>query len=172
MKSIVMLSGPVGSGKTTVARKLVESISGPVVYIEGDLFWSFFVRSEKTQSRFKNFKTILVSMLAASLPYASDGFTVIFDFSIPPWFLESAKKIAKVRDLPLDYIIIRPDEKVCAARAASRIEGAISDYTPYHDLFVDFDKGQPYIVGNDHSEPNEIVNLILKGLEAGKFRLK
>jgi hypothetical protein len=34
MNSIVLLSGPIGAGKTTVARELVAGASGPTVYIE------------------------------------------------------------------------------------------------------------------------------------------
>jgi guanylate kinase len=37
-KSILILSGPVGAGKSTVARELVSSATGPIAFIEGDTF--------------------------------------------------------------------------------------------------------------------------------------
>jgi len=62
------MSGPVGAGKSTVARELVAWSLAPIAYIEGDTFWSFIAKGDKSLSRLKNFKTIMVSMTAASLP--------------------------------------------------------------------------------------------------------
>ena len=42
--SVVMLSGPVGAGKTTVARELVAISPEPLCYIEGDAFWPVFAK--------------------------------------------------------------------------------------------------------------------------------
>jgi adenylate kinase family enzyme len=39
---IIVISGPVGAGKTTVARELVAGPRGPTAYIEGDAFWRFY----------------------------------------------------------------------------------------------------------------------------------
>jgi hypothetical protein len=36
----------------------------------------------------------MASMIAAAAPYARAGFEMIVDFSIPPWFLDTAKTIA------------------------------------------------------------------------------
>ena len=38
MGTVIMLSGPVGAGKTTVARELIAIMPGPLSYIEGDAF--------------------------------------------------------------------------------------------------------------------------------------
>src|SRR5580698_1208414 len=102
MRPVIILSGPVGAGKTTIGRKLIEMLPSPVAYIEGDLFWSFFVNTDNKQGRYKKFKTIMVSMIAAAIPFARDEYSVILDFSIPPWFLEAAQKIARVKEVPLD----------------------------------------------------------------------
>src|ERR1700733_7424468 len=101
--SISILSGPVGSGKTTVAQELVKITRHPVVYIEGDKFW-FFI-SKSTTDRIRNFRTVMSSMTAAAVPFAVAGYEVILDFSMPPWYLETAKKISGKRDILLNYII-------------------------------------------------------------------
>ncbi len=113
---IVLLSGPVGAGKSTVARELIKILPGPTVYIEGDTFWSFVVKRTVDAKNVKNFKMIMTSMVAAAVPYALYGNEVILDFSIPPWFLDTVQAVAKVKNVPLDLVVLRPSLQVCAER--------------------------------------------------------
>lgn len=170
MKPIILLSGPVGAGKSTVARDLVAISPAPVAYIEGDTFWSFITGPARRPVP-QNFKMIMTAMIGAARPYALYGYETIVDFSIPPWFLDTARKMAQVRDVPLDYVVLRPGEDVCAARAACRREGTISNYAPYHDLYKDFDEAQRFIIEDDESSPMSLAVRIREGLDAGRFRL-
>lgn len=101
MKAITILSGPVGAGKTTVARAFVAAAPGPVAYIEGDTFWSFIAKGART--RHKNFRTIMTAMTAAAVPYALADYEVLLDFSIPPWFLGNVRAVAQTKDVPINY---------------------------------------------------------------------
>jgi gluconate kinase len=171
MKSIILLSGPVGAGKTTVARELVASSPSPLAYIEGDTFWSYIAKSGTGQSRNKNFRMIMTAMTAAALPYALFGYEVIVDFSIPPWFLDTARKVVKSREVPLDYVVLRPSEAVCARRAATRLEGTIPDYAPYRDLYSVFDEAERYTIKDDVSDAAVVAARIREGLNVGRFRI-
>jgi hypothetical protein len=171
MKSIVIISGPIGAGKTAVARELVALSPGPIAYIEGDSFWSFIAKGNKTQTRNKQFKMIMTAMTAASLPFVVAGHETILDFSIPPWFLDTARAVAKVRDVPLDCVVLRPSETVCSARAATRAEGTIVDYAPYRELYSSFDEAERYTIRDDASSAAMVAARVRDGLDAGLYRI-
>jgi chloramphenicol 3-O-phosphotransferase len=168
MKSIILLSGPVGAGKTTVAKELVDISLPPVAYIEGDKFW-FFIAKGAGGNVHKNFKMVMTAMMASALCYALYGYEVIVDFSIPPWFLANAIKMVKRRDIPLHYVILRPSETVCAERAATRAEGAITDYSRYRELYADFDKAQRYLIPSDDCSAGEMAARVREGVDEGIF---
>jgi predicted kinase len=170
-KSIILLSGPIGAGKTTVAKELVATSLGPTAHIEGDKFWAFTAKDGPNHSRHKNFRVIMTAMTAAAVPYAMAGYEVILDFSVPPWFLDNIRKVVKVRDVSVDYVVLRPDKSVCAARAAARPEGKIADYSVYDDFYSSFDDAKPYIISDDSSEAVTVAQRIREGLKEGIFRL-
>jgi adenylate kinase family enzyme len=163
-----MLSGPVGAGKTTGARELLSILPGPLSYLEGDTFWSFIAKS-KSLDRRENFRIILRSMTAAALPFARSGYDVLVDFSTPPEFLKTARVILK--EVPLDYVLLRPSQAACEARAAGRKEGTILDYAPYRDFYSLFDYVDRHTIVDDEAPPPVIAKRIQEGLSAGLFRV-
>ena len=168
MKSIILLSGPIGAGKTTVAKELVTLSPGPITCIEGDTFWFYIVKGGETVSPNMNFKMIMTSMVAAALPYALYGYQVIVDFSIPPWFLDTARKVIKGK-VPMHYVVLRPSEKVCMERAATRKEGVINDYSKYHELYTSFDVAQKYIIADDTNDASVVAGYVREGVDEGLF---
>lgn len=167
--SVILLTGPVGAGKTAISRELVPLLPGAIAAIEGDTFWSFLAKQPETVARRERFRTIIRSMLAASVPLARSGYDVVLDFTIPPQFLKTARTILK--ELPLDLVVIRPSATVCAARAASRKEGRIDDYGDYQDLYDMFEDDGPNLLADDEASPRELARRIAEGLSAGRFRV-
>jgi hypothetical protein len=96
---------------------------------------------------------------------------VILDFSIPPWFLATARKSLKAKAVPLDYVILRPAVTVCAARVAARPVGKIADYAIYQELYASFGDADRHTIQDDVSDPTSLAALIREGLAAGKFRV-
>jgi chloramphenicol 3-O-phosphotransferase len=168
LDSVVLLSGPVGAGKTTIARALIASAPGAIAHIEGDAFWSFIAKPLQGQPEGQGFKMIMRAMTASARHFARDGYEVILDFSIPPWYLDAIRALLVGK--PFDYVILRPSEAICAARAAARSEGAIVDYAPYHDLYAAFEALDGFTIHDDHNDAATVAARIRAGLEAGTFR--
>ena len=166
MGAVIMLSGPIGAGKTTVSKALVDLWSGPFAYIEGDAFWPFLVKPRAGGAR-RNFPTLIASMVAAARPLARADYDVLLDFSIPPGFLPTAQRI--LREVPLDFVLLRPALAVCAARAAARPEGKIVDYD--NDFYAMFEADERHLVTDDAVDPKLTAQRIKDGLAAGQFRI-
>jgi chloramphenicol 3-O-phosphotransferase len=165
MGRVVMLSGPIGAGKTTVARELVAIWEGPLAYIEGDSFWPYFAKPKEGE-RGENFRILMRSMTAASLPFARSGYDVLLDFSVPTAFLPVALVILK--DTKLDFILLRPSLAVCAERALQRKAGKIRKYDAgFYDMFAGADE---YAVADDDGDARAVALKIRAGLAAGQFR--
>jgi gluconate kinase len=166
--SIVMLSGPVGAGKTTVARELIAISPAPLCYIEGDTFWSLFTKPD-AKSRSERFRILMRSVTAAAVPLARSGYEVLLDFSFPLGFLDTARKILK--EIPLDFVMLRPSLAVCKQRAAARSEGTISDYSAYRDFYTLFEGLSNHEVGDVEANAASIARRIRAGLDQGIYRL-
>ena len=166
--SVIFLSGPIGAGKTTVAKALLPLLPAPLSYIEGDTFWSFITKAGDHELR-DNFPVLVRSMTAAAIPFARSGFRVVIDFSIPPAFVDTARKILK--EVPFDFVLLRPSFEVCAQRAASRKEGAITDHEMMKNFYTRFEEGRVEAVCDDDADPDSLARRIAEGLKQGLFRV-
>lgn len=97
------------------------------------------------------------------------GFRVLIDFSIPPGSVESARKILK--EVPFDFVVLRPSLRVCLERAALRQEGAINDYVMLKNFYARFEEGPVEPICDDDADPNSLARRIADGLNQGKFRV-
>jgi Chloramphenicol phosphotransferase-like protein len=166
VSSVVFLSGPIGAGKTTIAQELIAIWSGPLVYIEGDKFWSFLVRRKDGDQR-EDFRLLMRAITAASLPFARSGYDVLLDFSVPPPFLKVA--LAILKDMPLDYVLLRPSLAVCAARARDRQHGKITKYD--RGFYALFDAADHHTIADDDADAASMAQQIRAGLAANRFRV-
>ena len=166
--SVIFLSGPIGAGKTAVAQELVQLLPAPLSYIEGDTFWSFINKSGEHTGR-DNFSILMRSMTAAAIPFARSGFRVLIDFSIPPAFVDTARKILK--EVPFDFVLLRPSLPVCVERAGSREQGAIRDSARLADFYALFENCNTEPVCDDHANPASLAQRIAEGLNQGRFRV-
>jgi hypothetical protein len=108
------------------------------------------------------------AMLATAVSYARSEYEVVLDFSIPPQFIERA--FARLRDVEIHYVVLRPSAPVCSARAAGRVEGAIADYAEYRDFYDVFASAVRYTISDDDCDAVSMAARIREGVSAGRFR--
>jgi hypothetical protein len=166
--SVIFLTGPIGAGKTTVAQELLQLIPTPLSYIEGDTFWSF-IRNGGDRTLRQNFSVLVSSMMAAAIPFARSGFQVLIDFSIPPAYLDTARKILK--EIPFDFVLLRPSLPVCVHRAATREKGAITESDRVKNFYTLFEGGPSEPICDDTAAPASLAQRIAEGLNQGRFRV-
>jgi gluconate kinase len=169
MGSLVVISGPIGAGKTTVARALVDASPPPLAYIEGDDFWRFLAKP-RAGGPARNLRAIMPAMFRAAAGIAADDYQAILDLSLPPAFVRAASA-RLTRDTRVHYVELRPALAVCAARAANRAEGVIADYAPNADFYDAFDAEERHVIRNDAADPADVAADIIAGLADGRFRL-
>jgi hypothetical protein len=108
-------------------------------------------------------------MTAAAVPFARSGFRVLIDFSIPPAYASRAGKILK--EIPFDFVLLRPSLEVCVQRASSREKGAITDYEMMKNFYSLFEEGNIVPICDDQADPVSLARLIAEGLNKGLFRV-
>jgi cytidylate kinase len=174
---ILLISGPPGAGKSTVAKHLASSSETPIAYIEGDTFWRFIAKSRdaatKGETRMQNGRIVVQAMVASALRFARGGYDTILDFTIGPWMLKPI--LPKLGETPLDFVVLCPSEAVCARRAAARAEGAMPDYAPYRELHGAFGKLGPFerhAIRSDTADAAELAAQIRAGLMTGAYRVE
>jgi hypothetical protein len=103
---VVILSGPPGVGKTTIAGQLVARGGAPGVHLHADDFWGFIrhggIAPYLPEARAQN-GVVMGVLVQAAAQYASGGFLVVLDGVVGPWFLDRFGGIG----VPLHYLVLR-----------------------------------------------------------------
>jgi len=108
--SVLILTGPPGAGKSTVADVLAHTSQEPSVHLHTDDFYDRFIKSGYVlpwlpESHSQN-ATVTNAIVVAAFAYARGGYFVIVDGIVGPWFVEPYRVAAE--GIPLHYAVLLP----------------------------------------------------------------
>lgn len=126
MGTLLVVAGPPGAGKSTVARLLAER-RAPGALVEGDAFFGFLAAGaiEPWLPAAREQNTVVVRAAAAATGQLARGFHTVYDGVIGPWFL--AEFLPATGLDRLDYVVLLPSVECCVDRVATRVGHSFTD---------------------------------------------
>jgi hypothetical protein len=127
MASLIVVTGPPGAGKSSVASVISERSPGSVL-IQGDAFFGFLGQDAilpwLPEAHDQN-EVVVSASAAAAGRFVTGGMTTIFDGMIGPWFLP--RFVEETGLDQLQYAILFPSVERCVERVATRVGHGFTD---------------------------------------------
>ncbi len=170
---VIILTGPPGSGKTTVAAILASQAATPTVHLVTDQFYrairTGFVPPYLPEAGTQN--EVVIEVITASVSaYARGGYDVVVDGIVGPWFLDPFRAMAERHELHLSYVVLRPDLDTALARARARGGGELDDaeaITGLHHAFAQLDALETHVLDSTGMDASttaaEVQRLVISG---------
>ena len=156
---VVIVSGPPGSGKSTIAAALAESAERGV-HLESDWFFRWirtgFVPPHLPTSQTQN-TAVMDVVTDAAAGYAAAGYVVVWDGIVGPWFLDRIVARLAARDVRVRYLVVRAGRDTALARVRER-DGTleVSGAEVMWDQFTDLGDLESHVVSAE-GEPAEVL---------------
>jgi len=138
MASITIISGGLGTGKTTLSKALAQAEPAGLHFVT-DTFYHFPAHplDPTTEEAHEQNSTIIRAIGRAAAAFAEGGYTVFLDGVVGPWFLPTlVREWNAVADV--EYLILRATLTEALARVLRR-DGPSTQARVYsmHDAFTD-----------------------------------
>jgi adenylate kinase family enzyme len=173
---MILVTGPPGAGKSTVAALLADRLT-PSVHLHSDDFWRCikqgWIAPYLPEAHQQN-QVVMDVLVSAALGYAAGGYHVVYDGIVGPWFIDLFRAAAKERAVALSYVILRPDQQTTLTRATGRTGDALTDPAPIralHDQFSDLGSYEAHVLDSGELTAEATAERVLAGVSRGAYLL-
>jgi predicted kinase len=161
MPSLMIVTGPPGAGKSTVAGLVARGAPRQTVHMHTDTFYlwirSGFLLPYLPEAQRQNEVVNAVSV-AAARGYAGGGYDVVLDGIVGPWALQPFRDAAASDGLALSYVVLRPSLEVALARGTAREGHALTEVGPIEGMygaFADLGELEHCVIDTSEQTPEE-----------------
>jgi gluconate kinase len=175
--SVLIVSGPAASGKTTVAR-LVASTFERSVHVEADRFFGSVVGGyvDPWDREAHEQNTVVMEIACdAATRYAAAGYLTVLDgMFIPGWFYEPVRDRLRAASLDVSAAFIRPRLATTLERGRARVPPKLLDDDVLERLWRAFDDLGPlenHVLENDTDAAAATAEVVVRRLAEGTLRV-
>ncbi len=170
---VVIVSGPPGSGKTTVSAALASGCKRGV-HLESDWFFrsirSGFVAPWLPEAHTQNV-TVMAVAADATVAYADAGYAVVWDGIVGPWFLDLVARRLGARKIRMHYLVLRPKRVTASERVYGRGDTAeTTGAEAMYDQFADLGDLEPHVISSD-APAAQVIEACRAALADGSLRV-
>jgi cytidylate kinase len=172
MGELIVLSGPPGAGKSTVAEQLAERYERCAL-VPGDDFFGFVRRGaiEPWLPQAGRQNAAVIEAAAGAAGRLADYCEVVYEGVLGPWFRDAF--LAHSGLDRLHYAVLLPPLATCLDRVRSRIGHGFADLAATEQMWRDFARApveDRYLFTDPDAQPVELARQIAERAAGGAIR--